>query len=139
MSKKTAGPRILPHVLYAKEAEEAARFYTKVFPKSKVDRVTTMPAESPSGPPGSVSIVEFTLCGQALMAIRAEPHDSFNDAISLLVNRDTQAEIDRYCDAILKNGGKPQARGYSIPGTLSFGTWRNRSLNDDPAFPSTLG
>ena len=73
-----------------------------------------MPADSPSGPAGSVVVVEFTLFGQAFMAISAGPHDSFNDAISLLVNCDSQAEIDRYWDALLKNGGKPQACGWII-------------------------
>lgn len=113
MSKATV-QKIVPHLWYAKEAEEAARFYTKLFPDSRVDRVTSLPADSPSGPAGSVVVVEFTLFGQAFMAISAGPHDSFNDAISLLVNCDSQAEIDRYWDALLKNGGKPQACGWII-------------------------
>jgi predicted 3-demethylubiquinone-9 3-methyltransferase (glyoxalase superfamily) len=104
--------KIVTHLWYSKEAEEAARFYASVFPRSRVDRVTTMPADSPSGPPGSVSVVEFTLFGQKFTAMSAGPHDPFNDAISLFVNCDTQAEIDRYWDAILKNGGKPQACGW---------------------------
>ena len=104
--------KIVTHLWYTSEAEEAARFYAKVFPKSKVDRVITMPAESPSGPPGSVTVVEFTLCGQKFSAMSAGPHDAFNDAISLFVNCDTQAEVDKYWDAILKNGGKPQACGW---------------------------
>ena len=58
--------------------------------------------------------MEFTLCGQPFMAITAGPHHEFNDAISLLVNCDSQAEIDRYWDAILKTGGKPQACGWII-------------------------
>jgi hypothetical protein len=57
-------PRIFPHLWYAREAEEAARFYTSIFPDSRVDRVTTMQSESPSGPPGSVKVVDFTLFGQ---------------------------------------------------------------------------
>lgn len=106
--------KIVPHLWYVREAEEAARFYATVFPDSRVDRVTTLAAESPSGPPGSVAVVEFTLCGQAFMSISAGPHDSFNDAVSFLVNCDSQAEIDRYWDALLKNGGKPQACGWII-------------------------
>jgi predicted 3-demethylubiquinone-9 3-methyltransferase (glyoxalase superfamily) len=106
--------KIVPHLWYVREAEDAARFYASVFPDSRVDRVTTMPAESPSGPAGSVSVVEFTLCGQAFMAISAGPHHEFNDAVSFLVNCDSQAEIDRYWDAILKSGGKPQACGWII-------------------------
>jgi predicted 3-demethylubiquinone-9 3-methyltransferase (glyoxalase superfamily) len=57
-------------------------------------------------------VVEFTLFGQRFMAISAGPHDSFNDAISFLVNCDSQAEIDRYWNALLEHGGKPQACGW---------------------------
>jgi predicted 3-demethylubiquinone-9 3-methyltransferase (glyoxalase superfamily) len=111
MSKPTV-QKIVPHLWYVREAEEAARFYATVFPDSRVDRVTALPAESPSGPAGSVAVVEFTLCGQAFMAISAGPHDSFNDAVSFLVNCDSQAELDRYWNALLENGGKPQACGW---------------------------
>lgn len=106
--------KIVPHLWYTKEAEEAARFYASVFPDSRVDRVTSLPAESPSGPAGSVAVVEFTLFGRAFMAISAGPHDSFNDAVSFLVNCDSQAEIDRYWNALLDSGGKPQACGWII-------------------------
>jgi predicted 3-demethylubiquinone-9 3-methyltransferase (glyoxalase superfamily) len=111
---KPAVQKIVPHLWYVREAEEAARFYATVFPDSRVDRVTTLPAESPSGPAGSVAIVEFTLCGQAFLSISAGPHDSFNDAVSFFVNCDSQAEIDRYWNALLENGGKPQACGWII-------------------------
>ena len=111
MSSKQ-NPKIVPHLWYTKEAEEAARFYATVFPNSRVDAVTTLPAESPSGPAGSVVVVEFTVLGQPFMAISAGPHDKFNDAVSFLVNCDTQAEIDRYWNAILENGGTPSACGW---------------------------
>jgi predicted 3-demethylubiquinone-9 3-methyltransferase (glyoxalase superfamily) len=104
--------KIVPHLWYTKEAVEAARFYATVFPDSRVDRVTTLAAESPSGPSGSVDVVEFTLFGQSFMAISAGPHDAFNDAISLLVQCDSQAEIDRYWNAILEGGGKATACGW---------------------------
>ena len=106
--------KIVPHLWYTKEAEDAARFYASIFPDSRVDRVTQLPADSPSGPAGSVVVVEFTLFGQSFMSISAGPHDAFNDAISLLVNCDSQAELDRYWNAILENGGKPQACGWII-------------------------
>jgi predicted 3-demethylubiquinone-9 3-methyltransferase (glyoxalase superfamily) len=106
--------KIVPHLWYNREAVEAARFYASVFPDSRVDRVTSMAADSPSGPAGSVDVVEFTLCGQSFMAISAGPHHEFNDAISLLVNCDSQQEIDRYWNAILESGGKPQACGWII-------------------------
>lgn len=106
--------KIIPHLWYTKQAEEAARFYASVFPNSHVDRVTPLAAASPSGPAGSVAVVEFTLFGQPFMAISAGPHHDFNDAVSFLVSCDTQAEIDRYWDALLENGGKPQACGWII-------------------------
>ena len=106
--------KIVPHLWYTKEAEEAARFYASVFPDSRVDRITALPAESPSGPAGTVTVVEFTLLGQEFTAFSAGPHHAFNDAISFAVRCDTQAEIDRYWNAILDNGGKPQACGWII-------------------------
>lgn len=104
--------KIVPHLWYTKDAEEAARFYASVFPQSRVDRVTRLNAETPSGPPGAVTVVEFTLFGQPMMAMSAGPHDPFNDAISLLVLCDSQDEIDRYWNAILEHGGTPQACGW---------------------------
>ena len=111
---KTRTQKIVPHLWYSKEAEEVARFYATVFPDSRVDSVTKLPADSPSGPAGSVSVVEFTLCGQSFMAITAGPHHDFNDAISFHVSCDSQEELDRYWNAILQNGGKPQACGWII-------------------------
>jgi predicted 3-demethylubiquinone-9 3-methyltransferase (glyoxalase superfamily) len=107
-----AGPKIYPFLWYAKEAEEAAKFYTSIFPKSRINRVTAMKSESPSGPPGSVKVVDFTLFGQKFVAMTAGPHHEFNDAISLVVTCDNQKEVDRYWDAILKGGGQPQACGW---------------------------
>jgi predicted 3-demethylubiquinone-9 3-methyltransferase (glyoxalase superfamily) len=71
-----------------------------------------MNADSPSGPAGSVTVVHFTLFGQKFMAMSAGPHHEFNDAISFMVNCTSQAEIDRYWNAILEGGGKEQACGW---------------------------
>jgi predicted 3-demethylubiquinone-9 3-methyltransferase (glyoxalase superfamily) len=103
--------KITPHLWYAKEAEEAARFYASIFPDSRVDRVTALPSDSPSGPAGSVKLVEFTLFGQAFMAISAGPLDPFNHAISFVVNCEDQAELDRYWEALL-SGGAPEQCGW---------------------------
>jgi predicted 3-demethylubiquinone-9 3-methyltransferase (glyoxalase superfamily) len=111
---KTRAQKIVPHLWYNKEAEEAARFYASIFPNSRIDRVTALPADSPSGLAGSVSVVEFTLCDQSFVAFAAGPHHEFNDAISLQVSCDSQEELDRYWNAILENGGKPQACGWII-------------------------
>ena len=106
--------KIYPFFWYAKEAEEAAKFYASVFPNSRVDRVVTMQSESPSGPPGSVKVVDFRLFGQKFQAMTAGPHHDFNDAISMVVECDDQAELDRYWSALLSNGGQPQACGWLI-------------------------
>ena len=106
--------KIFPFLWYAKEAEEAARFYASIFPDSRVDRVTPLLSESPSGPPGSVKVVDFTLLGQRFQAMTAGPHHEFNDAISMFVLCDDQAELDRYWNALIEGGGKPQACGWLI-------------------------
>ena len=107
-----ARARIFPFLWYAKEAEEAARFYASIFPDSRVDGVAAMQSESPSGPPGSVKVVDFTLFGQRFQAMSAGPHHEFNDAISMVVMCEDQVELDRYWNALLEGGGKPQACGW---------------------------
>jgi len=109
-----ARSKIYTHLWYAKEAEEAARFYASIFPDSRVDRVTPLLSESPSGPPGSVKIVDFTLFGQRFQAMSAGPHHEFNDAVSIVVECDDQAELDRYWNGLLAGGGKAQACGWLI-------------------------
>jgi len=108
----TKRAKFRPHLWYAKEAEEAARFYASVFPDSRVDRVWAVPAESPSGPAGSVKVVDFTLLGQPVQAMSAGPHHEFNDAVSFVVECDDQVELDRYWNAILEAGGTEQACGW---------------------------
>ena len=109
-----ARSKIYTFLWYAKEAEEAARFYASIFPDSRVDRVTPLMSESPSGPPGSVKVVDFTLFGQRFQAMSAGPHHEFNDAVSIVVECDDQAELDRYWNGLLAGGGKPQACGWLI-------------------------
>lgn len=110
----TSRSKICTFLWFAKEAEEAAAFYASIFPDSRVDRVTPLLSESPSGPPGSVKVVDFTLLGQRFQAMSAGPHHEFNDAISIVVLCDDQAELDRYWDALLSGGGKPQACGWLV-------------------------
>src|SRR5688572_11698714 len=109
-----ASAKIYTHLWYAKEAEEAAKFYASIFPDSRVDGVWPLPSDSPSGPAGSVKIVDFTLFGQRFQAIAAGPHHEFNDAISIVVRCDDQAELDRYWNALIEGGATPQACGWII-------------------------
>jgi predicted 3-demethylubiquinone-9 3-methyltransferase (glyoxalase superfamily) len=103
--------KIFPFLWYARDADAAARFYASIFPDSRVDRVTAMQSDSPSGPPGSVKVVDFTLFGQRFQAMTAGPHHDFNDAVSIVVLCENQQELDRYWSALLE-GGQPQACGW---------------------------
>jgi predicted 3-demethylubiquinone-9 3-methyltransferase (glyoxalase superfamily) len=103
--------KIVPNLWYTDKAEEAAAFYASLLPNSKVDSVTALPADTPSGPAGSVKVVEFTLMGQPFMAISAGPLDPFNHAVSFMVLCDSQAEIDRLW-AALSEGGKTEQCGW---------------------------
>jgi predicted 3-demethylubiquinone-9 3-methyltransferase (glyoxalase superfamily) len=104
--------KIVPHLWYTKDAAAAAKYYASIFPNSRVDNVTPIPTDTPSGPAGSVDVVEFTLFGQQFMAISGGPMDEFNHSISFMVNCDTQAEIDKYWNALLEGGGKAEQCGW---------------------------
>lgn len=96
--------KIVPFLWYSTQAEEAAAFYVSIFPDSRIERVVALPADSPSGPSGSVKVVDFFLFGQSFTAMSAGPLDRFNHAVSFVVNCETQAEIDRYWEALLQGG-----------------------------------
>ncbi len=104
-------PRLVPCLWYSGKAEEAAAFYASLLPNSRVDSVTELPADTPSGPAGSVKVVEFTLMGQPFLAMSAGPLDEFNHSISLTVECDDQAEIDRLW-AALPEGGQTEQCGW---------------------------
>lgn len=110
----TKRSKIYTHLWYATDAEEAARHYASIFPDSSVDRITVLGSETPSGPPGSVRVVDFTVLGQRFQAITAGPHHDFNDAISIVVECDDQAELDRYWNALIAGGGRAQACGWLV-------------------------
>jgi predicted 3-demethylubiquinone-9 3-methyltransferase (glyoxalase superfamily) len=103
--------KIVPFLWYTKDAEEAAKFYCSLIPNSRVNAVNALPAESPSGPPGSVKIVDFELNGQPFQAMTAGPLDPFNHAISFMIYCDNQAEIDRLWSG-LTAGGQEEPCGW---------------------------
>ncbi|MDP9646086.1 VOC family protein [Paraburkholderia caledonica] len=98
--------KITPFLWYSTEAEEAAAFYTSIFPDSRIVRVTPVPSA------GSTKVVEFVLFGQPFIAMSSPGKEPFNHAVSLLVNCADQAEVDRYWDALLEGGGSPDACGW---------------------------
>ena len=96
--------KIAPHLWFTDKAEEAAAFYVSIFPDSAIVRVADSPSDTPSGPAGSVKMVDFMLAGQQFTAISAGPLDPFNHAISFVVNCSDQAEIDHYWNALSQGG-----------------------------------
>jgi predicted 3-demethylubiquinone-9 3-methyltransferase (glyoxalase superfamily) len=103
--------KVIQHLWFEKDMEAAIKSYTSLIPGSAIEWTTTIPAETPSGPPGSVKIAAFTLGDQRYMAIEAGPLDPFNHSFSVMVECDTQAEIDRLWDA-LKEGGSTEQCGW---------------------------
>ena len=102
---------VTPFLWYSEKAEEAAQFYADLIPNSRVVRIYTVAGDNPSGPEGAVKVVEFTLAGRRFQAMTAGRNDPFNQAVSFMIECDTQAEIDRYWNALLE-GGEAQACGW---------------------------
>jgi predicted 3-demethylubiquinone-9 3-methyltransferase (glyoxalase superfamily) len=104
--------KIAPCLWFEHQALEAAEFYTRVFPNSKVRNVHHAAIDTPSGKEGAVLFVEFTIAGQEYQALNGGAHDRFNDAISLSVSCDDQAEVDRLWSALTADGGKSVQCGW---------------------------
>ncbi len=100
----TSVSKVSPFLWFARDVEEAVRFYVSVIPKSGFDGIWTLAAESPSGPHGSVKIVEFNLGGVQFQAMEAQGPDSFNHSVSFVVACQDQAEVDRLWEALGKDG-----------------------------------
>jgi predicted 3-demethylubiquinone-9 3-methyltransferase (glyoxalase superfamily) len=102
--------KITPFLWFDNQAEEAVNFYTSVFKNSKIGTVARY-GEAGPGPKGSVMTASFQLNGQDFIALNGGPMYKFTEAVSFVVNCDTQDEIDHYWDKLLE-GGTPQACGW---------------------------
>ncbi len=90
---------VTPFLWFDSKADEAARFYTSIIPNSRIVEVSPM-------------TVTFELAGQRVMGLNGGPHYQLNEAFSFFVSCDTQAEVDRYWDALLAGGGEPSQCGW---------------------------
>ncbi len=99
--------KITPCLWFDDKAEEAAKFYTSIFKNSKIVRMARYGDAGP-GPKGSVMTVVFTLNGQEFMGLNGGPHFKFSEAISLIVNCETQEEIDEFWEKLSNGGEKVQ-------------------------------
>jgi len=95
--------KLRPCLWFDTRGEEAATFYTSVFPNSRIVEVTRYGSAGPR-PEGMVMTVEFELDGQRFVALNGGPHFTFNEAISLQVDCESQAEVDAYWSALSEGG-----------------------------------
>ena len=104
--------KISPCLWFDGQAEEAARFYTSLLPNSRIVAVDRSAADTPSGPKGSVITVEFELGGRSFIGLNGGPDFKFSEAISLSIDCEDQAEVDRYWEALIADGGEPSVCGW---------------------------
>jgi predicted 3-demethylubiquinone-9 3-methyltransferase (glyoxalase superfamily) len=98
--------KIAPCLLFEKEAEEAAKFYTSLLPNSKIVHVQRNVMDSAGGKEGTVLIVEFTIAGQKYQALNCGAKIEHTHAISFSVECEDQAEVDRLWDKLSSDGGE---------------------------------
>jgi predicted 3-demethylubiquinone-9 3-methyltransferase (glyoxalase superfamily) len=99
-----------PCLWFDTEGEEAARFYTSLFPNSRIDSVSHYGEAGPR-PAGTVMTVDFALDGQKFMALNGGPEYTFTEAVSFQIDCDSQEEVDRYWSA-LSDGGEEGPCGW---------------------------
>ncbi|HET9754913.1 MAG TPA: VOC family protein [Candidatus Limnocylindrales bacterium] len=104
--------KITPCLWFDHQAEEAASFYTSLFPNSRVDKVVRSAADNPSTPAGAVLTVEYTLDGSPFIGLNGGPDFVFNEAVSFTIDCKDQAEVDRYWDALVQGGGEHSVCGW---------------------------
>jgi predicted 3-demethylubiquinone-9 3-methyltransferase (glyoxalase superfamily) len=98
-------PTITPWLWFDTEGEEAATFYTSVFPNSKITEVTHYGSAGPR-PEGMVMTVSFELDGQRFAALNGGPEFSFDESISLQIDCQDQAEVDHYWSRLSEGGAE---------------------------------
>jgi predicted 3-demethylubiquinone-9 3-methyltransferase (glyoxalase superfamily) len=99
--------RITPFLWFDGKAEEAMKFYTSIFKNSRVGTVTRYGKDGP-GPNGSVMTATFQLDGQEFIALNGGPEFTFTEAISFVVNCETQGEIDEFWEKLSDGGAQIQ-------------------------------
>ena len=107
--------KITPFLWFDHQAEEAAKFYTSVFENSKVGKILRYDeaaAKAAGGPVGSVLTIEFEIGGQKFTALNGGPEFKFNEAISFVVNCDTQEEVDYFWEKLSADGGQESECGW---------------------------
>jgi predicted 3-demethylubiquinone-9 3-methyltransferase (glyoxalase superfamily) len=107
MRKENTMQKITPCLWFDTQAEEAATFYTSIFPNSRILQVVRY-GEAGPGPDGSVMTVGFELDRQEFVALNGGPHFAFNEAISFQVSCGTQDEVDEFWSRLSEGGEESQ-------------------------------
>lgn len=107
----TSTSRVSTCLWFDREAEEAARFYVSLLPNSRIGAIARYGKGAPL-PEGTVLTVAFALDGRDFLALNGGPVFAFNEAHSMVVACESQAEIDRLWAALLANGGAAQRCGW---------------------------
>jgi predicted 3-demethylubiquinone-9 3-methyltransferase (glyoxalase superfamily) len=103
--------KITPFLWFDSQAEEAAKFYVSVFKDSKMGQVSRYGEGMPL-PKGTVMTAAFEIEGQPFIALNGGPQFKFTEAVSFVVNCDTQKEIDHYWDKLTSGGGNEVQCGW---------------------------
>ncbi len=103
--------KVTQHLWFDRDMDAALALYTRLIPGSSIEWTSTLPADSPSGPAGSVKMAGFTLGGQSYQAIECPQIAPFTYSFSIMVECEDQAEIDRLWQA-LGEGGQFQPCGW---------------------------
>ena len=105
--------KITPFLWFDTQAEEAMNFYVSLFKNSKVHDISR-------GPDGNAFIVSFELDGQKFMGLNAGPQFKFNEAVSMYVDCNDQAEVDYFWNALTADGGEESMCAWCKD---KFGLW----------------
>lgn len=104
--------KITPCLWFESKALEAAQFYTSLLPNSAIVDVHRSRTDTPSGAEGTVLLVSFTLGGRSFQALNGGAEDKFNNAVSMSVRCEDQAEVDRLWETLTADGGLPIQCGW---------------------------
>lgn len=103
---------IAPCLWFDGQAEQAATFYISLFPDSRIEEVSRAPGDYPDGKKGDALTVAFTLAGRGFLALNGGPHFQFNEAVSMSISANGQAEVDWLWEALISDGGSPGRCGW---------------------------
>jgi predicted 3-demethylubiquinone-9 3-methyltransferase (glyoxalase superfamily) len=96
-------PKTTPCLWFDTQGEDAAKFYTSIFPSSRITHIQRYGSAGP-GPEGQVMVVAFELDGQPYVALNGGPQFTFDEAVSFQIDCDSQEETDYYWDALTAGG-----------------------------------